>query len=210
MNTASSGYSLNNGSGGFTTYDSQGTGSGDPLMATNVIGFGHTMGAFDINRDGRVDLLGQMWGGTFANFPERVDDLSVSFSGSGGQSPIDGNQLTNRVLTTDILRFNSNNSSTNFQAGKQTMNIADFNGDGILDLFLGQTTAGGVNSMVYSGGGSAGAGNGSFSVGATLSTQHADRRRDGEHGLERGRQARRVRIRRQRIEQRHTRHHYQL
>ncbi len=131
-------YAINS-SGNFTAYDTKNTIGPD---FGYVRTFGATLGAFDLNRDGRVDLLGQIIG-------TDTDLTTVVATGNNIFASSTGSGYGN------VIRNSTNSSTTNFQVGTQTMNVADFNGDGNLDLFLGQTTSGNASS-VYAGNGSAG------------------------------------------------------
>ncbi|MDF0604699.1 Ig-like domain-containing protein [Neisseriaceae bacterium TC5R-5] len=159
----SAGYSLNNKNDTLTGYNV--LSSADPLTLTINGSIGEDTGAFDLNGDGRVDLLGQFFGGSYGG---SASSLAVLLTGAGGAtSALAASTAAGTLKTTSNVLYHQDGAGdwNQYQGGIQTMNVADFNGDGKLDLFLGQTNAGATASAVYT---SDGAGN--FTLATTLST----------------------------------------
>ncbi|MBK5540631.1 Ig-like domain repeat protein [Pseudomonas sp. TH07] len=157
-------YELNNKNGTFTSYDLGST--SDPLSGSTSNGnINEDIGAFDLNGDGRVDLLGQFWGG----FGGAVTNLTVLLTSSNGLvSALAASTAAGTLKTITNVLYHVNASAGNtssYPPGTQSMDVADFNGDGKLDLFLGQTSTAGTASSVYT---SDGAGN--FTLATTLSS----------------------------------------
>jgi len=153
-------YALNNKNSTFTSYD-LGSNS-DPLTGNVSNGnINEDVGAFDLNGDGRVDLLGQFWGG----FGGTVNNLTVLLTSSTGLvSALSASTLAGTLKTVANVLYHTNASTaTSYPDGTQSMNVADFNGDGKLDLFLGQTSTGTAASSVYTSDGT-----GNFSLATTL------------------------------------------
>ncbi|WP_218568479.1 S-layer family protein [Pseudomonas sp. GL93] len=149
----SSYYSINNKSGSFTSYDTSNTNGVD---GGSFGRFGADVGAFDFNGDGRVDLAGQLANVSGGGWGD-ANDLTVLFTGSDGSSALRAGVIGNPyAVTANVLAVKTTSSITDFQAGAQTMNFADFNGDGNLDLFIGQNVSSLATSMVYTGNGSGG------------------------------------------------------
>ncbi|EPL05345.1 Ig-like domain-containing protein [Pseudomonas sp. CF161] len=155
-------YALNNKNSTFTSYNLGD--NNDPLTGNSSNGnINEDIGAFDLNGDGRVDLLGQFWGG----FGGTVNNLTVLLTSSTGLvSALAASTGAGTLKTLANVLYHVNAAADySYPVGTQSMNVADFNGDGKLDLFLGQTNTAGTASSVYT---SDGAGN--FTLATTLAS----------------------------------------
>ncbi|QZI68267.1 FG-GAP-like repeat-containing protein [Pseudomonas protegens] len=151
-------YSLNNVNGTFTNYDAGS--SGDPASQSVNGAINENFGAFDLNGDGRVDLIGQFWSGTWGG---TINDMAVLLTGAGGSTSALAATTALGTLKRVANVYYHENGLASYQAGAQSVNVADFNGDGKLDLFVGQTVTHGAGNSIYT---SDGAGN--FTLATTL------------------------------------------
>ncbi|CAD5109273.1 Ig-like domain-containing protein [Zestomonas carbonaria] len=140
---------------GFQAYDAN-AGS-DPASGSVNYNFAAEVGAFDLNGDGRVDLL--------LGSPSPLHSLVIRLTKPDGASALAG--APDQTIA-NAMRHVSGGGLNAFTSGVQSLAVADYNGDGTLDLFLGQTNlasgAAAGNSRLFVNDGS-----GQFSASTVLS-----------------------------------------